>query len=614
MVILRAKCAKIKTSYVNWVDHQMTNEDKELILTAINNFKVNYRDIHASNHIETKREELLLHFANLIDDINPSLRKKGDLLNIPSIDIEIRAAITKKLSDINRYAKFRKLKIVDSIPLSSDQDALRFRLTREDIELLIANKKKKREINCHVINGETPCSVSNFLENIIKNGQKRTQLIFKIASSEHWSTLDIQREEDGTLKIFFLDAIGHTTNLPEVDVFCYQHEFELTQSMGGVQKDFSSCSIFCMDHALHLSKIPDLHEQLSLVRTKEPKKGLTYSVDPIDLPPTLVKNAQSTSFIDKYLNKHPEHLSAKINTKGQTLKEYTESHQVIVDSQTVYSAVVYKQARYRKKVNQDKEYVNDPQYHEKMTLSAEQTIATASQDILNIKVDFEPKTTINSIAFYYQALLLKIEEIRTNRVIRDAHTVLNLRQPPPALQNAIEQKRKEICSAMQGKILGTHDLGSPVKSTEAQMLEQRIKLLHSMNYDRHLLIFKEKITEMKDKSKENANYVDAAKKAEKFYKALEAAKLKFLQEDLEQTTQKLKLILGAECQAALQEARSALEKHREWKGAIKRFVIEVLSFLTLGLINDKLSKFSRTDSVKKIDEFDSDLTNGGNVP
>ena len=57
-----------------------------------------------------------------------------------------------------------------------------------------------------------------------------------------------------------------------------------------------------------------------------------------------------------------------------------------------------------------------------------------------------------------------------------------------------------------------------------------------------------------------------------------------------------------------------MEKHREWKGAIKRFVIEVLSFLTLGLINDKLSKFSRTDSVKKIDEFDSDLTNGGNVP
>ena len=408
------------------------------------------------------------------------------------------------------------------------------------------------------------------------------------------------------MRIFFLDSIGHTTNLPQIVDFCRRHKVELTKSMGGLQKDFSSCSLFCTDQAFHMSKIADLHNQLDGVRTKDKKLGLTYNVDPINLTPVLVKNAQSSTFIEKYLQKHPEHESTTFNTKNQTLRDYVKAHQVKVADGNVCSGIVYKQARYRERVNQDKGYATAPTQQQRILENAQKIIVKATRDILNIKVELKPRATANGIAFYYQALLLQIDDFYTFRNLRDAHTILNLKQSPPALMGAISQKKKEIAIAMQSNLTMITNVQQNhpnrfIESTEAHALQRRIQMLYSMNFDTHLTIFKTKTAEMTLKAKSDPLFAEAAQKASELCLALENAKEQFLLATFKEPLNKSKQLFGDECQSAIRMARTALNHHREWGEAIKKFLIDVVSFLTAGYFSKQLSLFSRTVSARAAD-------------
>ncbi|MDI1351697.1 MAG: hypothetical protein PSV35_02845 [bacterium] len=411
---------------------QEINQAQDVVSHALNTLKqlkINYSDLNDPQEINIRRKQHLMHIAALLDEISPALKKAYTTLNKTDELPELCMIITKKTSELNHLAKLQQAKIIDSLPLSEEEQMLHYRFTQEDIQVLIDRKKVKRPINCFVIDGSKPISVKNFLEQIRLNGQHRTQLIYKIDSTEHWSTVDIQRDVEGRLSVFFFDAIGHTTNLSEFVEYCLSYNCELTKSMGGLQKDYASCSTFSVDHAFHMSKIPDLHKQLYQVRTKDQKSDKTFNVDPLDLPIVLVKNAQSIEFIAKYLQKHEEHESTKINLKEQTLKGYTQLHLATVDKEQIAASITYKQSQYRKKVNRVKGYPTDPKHQEKVNERAKHVIEEAARAIATIDINFPSYTSAKSLALCYLSVLQHIDEIRTNRSVRDAQAVLNLKKP-----------------------------------------------------------------------------------------------------------------------------------------------------------------------------------------
>ncbi|WP_237758050.1 hypothetical protein [Legionella oakridgensis] len=346
--------------------------------------------------------------------------------------------------------------------------------------------------------------------------------------------------------------------------------------MGELQKDSSSCSIFCIDQAFHMSKIVDLHAQLAQVKKQDPKHKARLHVDPFDLPPVLVKNVQSVSFIGKYLTKHPEYEHLIINKKGQTLREYAASHYVTTADGTIAGAIQYKQQRYRTRVNKSKGYPEDPHYKEKLAAQAQNTIAQAIKKIDHLNVDFDPSQSLQEI---HSALLLQLKKIRDSRPLKDAYTVLNLKKPPQALQEVIAKKQEQI---------------------------DRLLFLSEMKFDKHLVIFIAKNDEMMEKAKKNPDYEKATQTTTVFCEALVAAMNKFLHARAEQP---FKENLYDDCKMAIRNASKILHKHREWIGAIKKFLIDIAAFLTLGFSDGKLGIFAKTDSGQKLDAFEVDVVN-----
>lgn len=589
------EAAEQRLKLINSVQEQVDN-----VLKSINKFKVNYSNSTKLQEVYASRINQLMKFELFISRLSPTIEKLYTLLSVTNGHPAINTAITKKLNQCNRLAKMRTMELLDSSLPSVEEDALRYRLTRKDIEILIVNKNQKRGINCHVIDGDTPISVTEFLENIRQNGPKRTQLIYKIAGTEHWSTMDIQRDAANKMNIFFIDAIGHTTNLPKIVDFCTQHKFELTCSMGGLQKDFASCSIFCVDHAFHMSKIADLHEQISAIRKPVPKSEFRFDVDSADLPPVLVKNSQSTSYIKNYLQRHQNYQPIKINNKNQTLLDYAESHHVLIDGQKIYSSILYKQSQYRKKINQNKGYGYDPESHNKLIQKSNCIIDEATQELMNIKVDFKPRTTLNAVAFYYQVLLQQIEEIRTQRALRDAQTILNLRQLPLAFTNAITKKQNQIVQAMQNAIKtvsATETSSSPIiRSSQALSLQSRCITLDGIHFNKYLTHIKNKTNQLTETIKDTTNVTLI--KAKELCDTLEQAKHSLMLDSLTLPLKQVKNNFLKKCQIALTTARTTLDTDKAWAMLIKKFLIDIKTTQTSGLAIAPISMFAKSSSAQ----------------
>lgn len=67
-----------------------------------------------------------------------------------------------------------------------------------------------------------------------------------------------------------------------------------------LQADEYSCPFCALDHAKEAAKLDDLHEKLRAVPVAEPKTKI-QKVDWQDLPPTLVKNSQSSVYLREYI-------------------------------------------------------------------------------------------------------------------------------------------------------------------------------------------------------------------------------------------------------------------------------------------------------------------------
>ncbi len=138
---------------------KISNGSIRQVTQSIIEFSVNYSDLHDSKLIDAHRETLLMRFETLLQHNSSLLKNTLSTTNIVDDLSKIKAEISKKVTEINRSAKRQKLKIFESTKLSTEDDAIRYRLTRKDIEILIKRKQEKRDINCHVIDGIVPFSV-----------------------------------------------------------------------------------------------------------------------------------------------------------------------------------------------------------------------------------------------------------------------------------------------------------------------------------------------------------------------------------------------------------------------------------------------------------------------
>lgn len=198
-----------------------------------------------------------------------------------------------------------------------------------------------------------------------------------------------------------------------------------------------------------------------------------------------------------------------------------------------------------------------------------------------IDIDFSSKTTKNDIIHHRDELLKKIK--------------IFIESLSDRADNNQSDRNKFIKLAQEKKLL--------IQKLSSQLAE-RAEILQQLSFERYLMIFNKKQQEMLLKSPNNANYSLAEKKTKLFCLALKQAENNFL--SLDQPLDEAKRTLKKECLEAIKEVRPILDRHREWKGVIKKFIIDILSFLSLGL-TQQLGLFAKTDSAVKLDNLEQSL-------
>lgn len=530
----------------------VTEADRQLdtIAATISECSFNFKTIADKRLLEPYLESIVIELNAYPHDL---VKKAYAALNIKGEHPKISTAIAKKIEAMKLCAKQRSMELSCDLLREQFLAQGQYALDREDIEILIAAKQRKRAINCHVVAAGIPCSPHDFLEALIRKGAARTQLIFRGPVSQHWSVLDILRAADGTLKIFFLDAAGNLFNKPGILAFCLKNKIDLTFCMGKLQKDGFSCSIFAVDHAFHMSKIADLHEHIARVRRPSVDGRHVFTVAPIDLPAPLVKNVQSTRFLTKYLAMHPEQKKTPVNKKGQTVLEYAESYAVVNDDARVYGAIYHKQQQYRQKINA---YILE---QERLTW-AKQQITTTIKVINTFDVCFNQLNTQEKIKQHKVFLLARLDAGVKNNDLINAYQILGLNnQHHPRVSLALQAKQQQI--------------------NQEAIVQVRRLFLCSIHFDKHISTFAAKAEAIKNKALLNKKYSPTAKILSDFCLAVINAQERFLHSNLDVSLGATKKRLALECQKALTPTQKTLGLRSEWSNLFKLFSSELYFML-----------------------------------
>ena len=249
-----------------------------------------------------------------------------------------------------------------------------------------------------------------------------------------------------------MDSAGLLMNYKKIQAYCKINRIEFTYSLGGIQKDNASCSTFALENAFDMSQIEDLHEYLTDIRTPIEKNDYFFQVSPINLPPTLVKNSQSTTFIESYINKHPEYELTAVETTGQSLREYAESHQNLKRGKIFNKAILYKQSQYRAQINIATGNGADLDYEEVLQTLSEKIMVHAMQQIKNIKVNFKLCLSEQAITFVNSHIEMQFTEILKHCAVRDAQAVLNITKASDELSQVIQEKQQEVTHLMNQRL------------------------------------------------------------------------------------------------------------------------------------------------------------------
>ncbi len=294
--------------------------------------------------------------------VTPSLPKK-ESFDFAFMSKKLKVVLLKKNSD-NKEADDREM---DD---KKDEEDVHYAFSPEELRLLIKDKQKKRPLDAHVVVGGFARFMSQVHEDRVNRKGKfprRIQVAYKRGDKdadgleyEHWTAIDILVTANKT-HVFYLDASGSEFNLDIIQRAVVLHpdtelticeDVEVAGKSIALQKDNESCSTFTLDHIFHMSKLADLHQYLNAVRTADPDHANVFHVDPRQLPPVLVRNAQSMTFVKQYLADHKEWEGVKVDKQGRTLMQYVNKHMLFFPEagRDVIGSIQHKQIQYAKRI------------------------------------------------------------------------------------------------------------------------------------------------------------------------------------------------------------------------------------------------------------------------
>ncbi|MCL9685450.1 hypothetical protein LOX96_15210, partial [Legionella sp. HCPI-6] len=290
------------------------------------------------------------------------------------------------------------------------------------------------------------------------------------------------------------------------------------------------------------------------------------------------------------INEHRQHSLTEVQKLVQNTD--MEHAHLVLNFQSLHPSLVGALTKKQAQINQQAQSQIDKmqkiQEEERRMAQAVNCIAQTVRRINNFSIDFTHYDSEQEVDGYAEQLQIEINKLVHNDVVKQAHHVLNLEHLHQDIRQALANKQQKIEQAVA-------------------LLSQRLNLLNEMRFDDHLQIFADKIIHMEGKVQNNALYVDAKREMETFYSSVKNAKKNFLHSP--DSTERAKRQLKEDCHDAIDAARPILKDHREWRGAIIKFIIDVLSFLTCGLTDNKLGMFALTDSNRRLVQFEQATEN-----
>lgn len=216
--------------------------------------------------------------------------------------------------------------------------------------------------------------------------------------------------------------------------------------------------------------------------------------------------------------------------------------------------------------------------NEKLKERIHQTVSA----INNIQVVFTSINSREEVHDYQRRLLSQVDALIQNNNFTQPQQNITPFSLYPDIHNASIRKRQEI-------------------NQQVSRLNERFEILSEIHFDDHLNEFIKKTAEMSDKAVTSLFYEPAARKTQEFCNTLKQARSEFLHQ--QGPIMLAKIQLKNDCEFAIESLRPEVEEHREWAGAFAKFLLDLVSLLTFGLMKNQLGLFARTDTTKKLDNF-----------
>lgn len=186
----------------------------------------------------------------------------------------------------------------------------------------------------------------SIIDTMIENSpQDRIQVI--IASGSHYFTIDIDKKHKSCL---ILDAANDSKRrsiyqMPKHSKYITKAVYDASSSFfdfkakkfrrNAPQRDDFSCPIFSLDQGYEAANVRKLHSQLeNIAKTSNSKNRVALRSDEVaptiidwmKLPPTLIKNAQTDTWLQRYMKANEQHKKILLsltqnNKKGYALEQ-----------------------------------------------------------------------------------------------------------------------------------------------------------------------------------------------------------------------------------------------------------------------------------------------------
>ncbi|CUI16227.1 hypothetical protein PNK_0599 [Candidatus Protochlamydia naegleriophila] len=204
-------------------------------------------------------------------------------------------------------------------------DLQEYAVNRDSLMALMIRSKKEKSsgFNCYTVDA---CDLQECLENLKRLfSQKGAQQIQLLVRNDVHYTAVIVESNEGVLQAAVMDAAKDKRGV-QIALFLKKLNYEKVFIVGDedrIQFDSYNCSFFSFDSVFQAYKHGAFFNMLNSIPAKN--KGELFSVAWKDMPPSFVRNATSTSFVQAYAAKNEAY------KQGDTFETYLNRHTAYVD-------------------------------------------------------------------------------------------------------------------------------------------------------------------------------------------------------------------------------------------------------------------------------------------